>query len=104
MAKSISKKDTVFGITQDKSFAEKNIPTGAKKISSIIHGGPGSGRDIKMFIDRPAIEALYSASKFSPQGKAQLNYVGIEIDTWVRADGSTFEVWKIISAPPKSAI
>ena len=100
----ISNKDTIFGITDSNPFSKKEIVSGAKKVSCQVHGGPGSGKDIRMYIDRLAVQALVEAVRWSPQKRAQLNNVGIEINTWVRPDGTHFEVWKLFSAPPKSAM
>ena len=64
-------------------------------------GGPLSGKDVRMYLTRANLRMLLEMAEASPILRVQLDGVGLKVTARRMPDGHVYEVWTIISAPPK---
>lgn len=81
-------REKLFNIGTDVMIGERHV------------GGPGSGRDIRMFVSRESLEAMLLVAKASGTRRVVLQQCGIRVTTWRRKDGSVYEAWGFFSAVP----
>ena len=64
-------------------------------------GGPLSGRDVRLYLDRQTLEGLLDVARSSVLGRAQLNGVGVRIRLWRSTNGHQYETWQILAHEPR---
>ena len=64
-------------------------------------GGPLSGKDVRMYLTRSNLRMLLDIAEASPVHRVQLDGVGLKVTAYRMPDGHVYEVWTVISAPPK---
>lgn len=64
-------------------------------------GGPLSGRDVRLYLDRATLEHLLDVSRSSLLGRVQLNGVGVRVRLWETPTGHLYETWTLLAHEPR---
>ena len=65
-------------------------------------GGPGTGKDARMYVGKEALEHMLVVAKMSGTQRVVLKNVGIRVSEWRRPNGHVYEVWSFFSAEPET--
>ena len=74
---------------------------GDQLVGETTNGGPLSGQDVRMILDREGLEHLLKVSKQSLSGRVVLHGVGFRQRAWRGGDGNTYVTLQLICHPPK---
>ena len=69
-------------------------------VGETVVGGPLSGQDVRMFLDRETITNLLAVANDSIVGRAVLHGVGVRVRVYEGGDGNRYAVWSLVSNPP----
>ena len=64
-------------------------------------GGPLSGDDVRMMLDRDTLRRLLNMAEQSMVNRVILHRVGFKQRIWRGGDGNVYQTLQLISAPPK---
>lgn len=71
-------------------------------LGETVLGGPLSGQDVRMLLDRQTLERLLEVARASLSGRAVLHGVGFRQRVWRGGDGHVYQTLAIISEEPKA--
>lgn len=87
--------------TIDDTFAPLQRPSADRLLRRTTYGGgPGTGLDVRMYLDRQTLRLLLSAAEGSLSGRVELLEVGLRVDVYESPAGHRYEVWSFVSRPP----
>ena len=72
-----------------------------REVGENVIGGPLSGKDVRMYLDQPTLARLLEIANQSITGRVHMDGVGLRVKAYRNKGGHVYEVWSIISAPPK---
>lgn len=70
-------------------------------LGETVLGGPLSGQDVRMHLDRATLEQLLDVARSSLSGRVVLHGVGFRQRVWQGGDGHVYQTLQIISSPPQ---
>ena len=65
-------------------------------------GGPGTGKDARMYVGKEALEHMLAVANVSGTKRVVLTNVGIRVSEWRKPNGHVYEVWSFFSAEPQT--
>lgn len=69
-------------------------------VDETVVGGPLSGQDVRMYLDRKTLTHLLDVANDSVVGRSVLHGVGVRIRVYEGGDGRRYAVWSLVSNPP----
>jgi hypothetical protein len=70
-------------------------------VSERTIGGPLSGKDVRLYLDRATLAHLLEVAKSSVLNRAQLNGVGVRVRLWRTDTGHLYETWQLVAHSPR---
>ena len=69
-------------------------------LKSVTVGGPEKEGDRRIYLDKKTLLELVEIAKSSVVQRVQINRAGIQVNLYQRADGHTYEIWKLVGIQP----
>jgi len=70
-------------------------------LRSATFGGPTTGRDVRMFLDKKTLTQLLDICNSSTTGRVVINKAGLQVSVYEGGDGNRYETWAIIGESPR---